>query len=294
MIEIAAVTHRGLVREYNEDAFLLGGLVGQAVDAPRSGVVLARYALVAEVGLVLALADGVGGNPGGEIASRVAVEALARAWAGWPPAGSSQGPKEACAYWRQALEQAHRAVTAQGASRPEWLGMGSTVAGVHLHGRWGAVVFHAGDSRVWRFRQGILKALTTDHSYAELARGAELASRGAHYGEEAPRTNSALWKCVGTGAKELDPTVENPVTGLNPGDRYLLATDGLHDMVSPVAIEELLGAHPQTVEALEVLASAALAAGGADNLTAILADVREPGGPGHEADGDGEEARANG
>ncbi len=147
--------------------------------------------------------------------------------------------------------------------------MGTTVAGVHLHPTWGAVTFHAGDSRVYRFRQGILKALTTDHSHAKLAR------QQGPFGAEATRGTSVVWKCLGSGEAVLDPTVQHAAPGLHPGDRYLLTTDGLTDMVSVDAAEQILASSPATFAAAMALVHAALAAAGRDTVTVILADVAE-------------------
>ncbi|MCL6580110.1 MAG: serine/threonine-protein phosphatase [Firmicutes bacterium] len=274
---VAAVTHRGLVRPGNEDAFLVGGLIGLAPHGPMPGPVSVVHALgpgpVPDRGLVLAVADGLGGHRAGETASRLALEGLARGWA----EARAETADAACSFWRDTLERTHRTVCMEAATRPEQAGMAATIAGVHLHAGWGAVTFHAGDSRVYRFRQGILKPLTVDHSQAEALR-----SEGP-FGVETPRGSSVVWKCLGSRSDSLDPTVEWTAPALHPGDRYLLVTDGLSDVVDHDAAEAILAERPDPREAVETLLERALARGGPDNVTIVLADVvgvERPGSPG--------------
>jgi len=266
-VRVAAVTHRGLVREGNEDAFMVAGLVCQAlsgaVPVPVSATQVLKSDPVVGSGLALAVADGLGGHQAGELASRLALESLALVQSQVRAAT----PADAVSFWRGALERAHRSILTQAAGCPEQAGMGATVAGVHLHTAWGAVTFHAGDSRVYRFRQGILKVLTVDHSQAERGR------LDGPFGTEAPREGSGVWKCLGCGREDLDPTVEHAARALHPGDRYLLATDGLSDMISHDAIEATLAARPGLRGAVETLLDASLAGGGHDNVTVILAEV---------------------
>ncbi len=266
-VRVVAVTHRGLVRQSNEDAFMIAGLVCQAPGGSLPVPVLTTKDLksgsVVGPGLALAVADGLGGHQAGEVASRVALECLSKAEGRLQAATAA----EATALWTEALERAHRSVLAQAAAHPEQAGMGATLAGVHLNAAWGAVTFHAGDSRVYRFRQGILKALTVDHSQAEMSR------LDGPFGTEAPRRTSGVLKCVGSGREALEPTVEHIAPALHPADRYLLATDGLSDMVSHDAIEAILAARPDPCRAIDTLLDAALAGGGQDNVTIILADI---------------------
>lgn len=264
---VAAVTHRGLVRPGNEDAFLLGGLVCHAPGGMVPVLVTTARVLKEDCGvgpgLALAVADGLGGHRAGEVASRLALDGLSEAESRLRAAT----PAGAAAFWTEALERAHRSILTQAAECPEQTGMGATVAGVHLNASWGAVTFHAGDSRVYRFRQGILKALTVDHSQAEIGR------LDGPFGTEAPRGSSGVWKCLGSGRESLDPTVEHAAPALHPGDRFILATDGLSDTVSHDAIEAILVARQDPCGAVETLLGAALASGGRDNVTIILVDI---------------------
>jgi serine/threonine protein phosphatase PrpC len=282
-LRVAAITHRGLSRPRNEDAFMLGELVCQGATMASALPIQVKFVLSVGPGVsrgaVLAVSDGLGGHAAGEIASRLSLDCLAAAWSGAPAETAGQVKS----FWVATLENAHLAIVRFGSLRPEWTRMAATVVGIHLHAGWGAVTFHAGDSRAYRFRQGILKLLTSDHSQAEIAQ------RSQPKGGDPVRTSLAVWKCLGSSSKRLDPSVQLAAPALQPGDRFLLATDGLSDMITVDSAEMILSAQPDTAEAAVALLTAALAAGGTDNVTLVLADVL---GAGLEAIEAGETARA--
>jgi oligopeptide/dipeptide ABC transporter ATP-binding protein len=227
---------RGLVRAANEDAH------GQ-VATPGGG-------------LLLVVADGVGGHVGGDVASQMAVETILEV------AASSRAEPDALL--REAIAEANGRIIDRGSREQELAGMGTTVVTLLLVPDGGAWTAHVGDSRAYRQREGHLEAITEDHSLV-----AEFQRRGVLSEEEAwsdPRRNQ-LTRCLGIrSGVEVDVTRGEAL----PGDRFLLCSDGLSGVVEAPRIEAVLGG-----EALEESARALVAAandcGGPDNVTVALA-----------------------
>lgn len=230
------------------------------------------YVLDAELGL-FAVADGMGGYSGGEIASHLAVDALAEFWsasadpdATWPYAYD-----RALGFHENRVDAAVRLANRRICERRtgELRNMGSTV--VMLAVRPGAVICaHLGDSRIYRMRRAAngptLEQLTRDHSLYEQLR--EAGSRDLPPLEEYAYANVVT---RALGAAEHDrPELRS--LDLADGDIYLLCSDGLSGVLSPAQIAEMLQANP-VEEAADVLVSAAHEAGSRDNITAIVLRV---------------------
>lgn len=224
---------------------------------------------------LVVVADGMGGHPGGDVASAVAAEG-AEEWlrTRWPldPATrdlpEERGKQAFTALLAEAVEEAHRAVRRRGHGRPELQGMGTTLTALALDegaGRW--ALGHVGDSRAYLLRDGSLSRLTRDDTWVQ-----EQIDAGRLDPEQAWRHPSGH---VLTQAVGLDPGPEpSSATGLlRPGDRFLLASDGLTDMVSEDRIRELLAAESPLEEVAPRLLEAALEAGGEDNVSLGLAQV---------------------
>lgn len=223
--EFAARTDRGLVRTNNEDAFFLD---------PQ--------------GRLFAIADGLGGHAGGEIASALVIDAIAAAA---PAAGAWSDPAREL---DSLLTRADAAVRARAGHA--LAGMGATVVALHLDATTGTIA-HAGDSRAYRLRAGALSRLTRDHT-------PETASGSAPGG----RRSSIITRALGVG--EAPIAIDIGRTDLRPGDRFLLCSDGLTDMLPDPGIADLLG-RPVPPDALAAeLVAAALAAGGRDNVTVVV------------------------
>ena len=228
-----AVSHAGLVRSGNEDSGFLGPTC-------------------------MLVADGVGGAAAGEVASATAayvVSALALGDPQGDPVEMLQGGV------RLAQEQ-----IAVGVRRdPERTGMATTLTALATDGeRFGLA--HVGDSRGYVFRDGRLARLTRDHTYVQ-----HLVDEGTLPAEDVavhPWRHVVLRSVNGTVAElgDVDPV------SLEVGDRVLLASDGLTDLVTEAQIESLVERHPDDAAA-EALLDAALAAGGRDNVTCLLATV---------------------
>lgn len=223
---------------------------------------------VPELGL-FAVADGVGGYEGGEVASALVVDTLARFVernqrdpAGTWPCKADKKRSLAENLLHAAALEAHLAITTQKQGR--YRQMGSTVAALLVTGPTAAVA-HVGDSRVYLLREGHLRALTRDHSlYAEL-----LAT-----GRELPARHDFPFKNQITRALGLDGSAHADTSSVEVrhGDRFLLCTDGLYDPFEDDALAALLG--PDDVAtACARLMETAFTRGSADNLTAVVVDV---------------------
>jgi len=232
------VTDAGKVRQNNEDALL----VGEGEDET-----------------LFVVADGIGGFEAGEVASSLAVEVL-----------KGLQPDEP---FRTAIAEANRRIVAAGRGDEKLSGMGTTVVAIRFGGTQRepvAEVAHVGDSRAYLVRGGDMKPITEDHSLvAELVRSGDLTRDQA---AEHPQKN-LITRALGAD-EEVD--VDTTVLPIEAGDRILLCSDGLSDMVTEAGISEILAASPEDPEkAARGLLSAALDAGGNDNITVIVVDVKE-------------------
>ena len=207
------------------------------------------------LGLV-AVADGMGGHRAGEVASATALEALRAAVASGQPL-------------RDAIEGANDAVLEKSVSDQEFHGMGTTLTAGILGSDGYLVVGHVGDSRAYLVRDGELTQITDDHSLVEeMVRGGELTREQA---DVHPR-RSVITRALG-----IDPEVEvdeYPIE-LQPGDRILFCSDGLTTMVRPDEIASILSREPDPKRAAQLLVDAANAAGGEDNVTAVIVEAVE-------------------
>lgn len=230
----ATRTDVGRARDHNEDS------VWPAEDGTTDDV------------FVAAVADGMGGHAGGEIASATALD-TAMAVGGEPAIR---------------VQAANLAVVDAAKLRPRLAGMGTTMTLAVLDPDGDLDIGHVGDSRAYFFRSGTLEQITDDHSYvAEMIAAGKLTPAEA----EVHPYRSVLTRAVG-----LDPTVVVDRYGrlLEPGDRVLLCSDGLTAMVTDDQIAEIL-LRPDPAETAEALVAAANEAGGADNITVIVIDVSE-------------------
>jgi serine/threonine protein phosphatase PrpC len=212
---------------------------------------------------VFAVADGLGGHQGGEVASAVAVEPLAAL-----DGREFADPAEAAEALTAAIREANAAILDRAAGDPGLWGMGTTVTAAALAGERHLQLAHVGDSRAYLLRDGSLEQLSTDHTVvAELVRRGRLTPAQAAIHPE----RSILTRAVG-----LDPRI--PVDTPDPlelqdGDQVLLCSDGLTEAVDDDQIAQLLSAGPDGNAACQALIDAANAAGGPDNITVVLLRV---------------------
>jgi protein phosphatase len=209
---------------------------------------------------VFAVADGLGGHQGGEVASAAAVEPLAAL-----DGREFAEPGEAAETLAAAIREGNAAILERAAGDPGLWGMGTTVTAAALAGERHLQLAHVGDSRAYLLRDGSLEQLTTDHTVVgELVRRGRLTPEQAAIHPE----RSILTRAVG-----LDPRVPvdtpDPVE-LRDGDQVMLCSDGLTEAVDDDRIAELLSADADGEAACRSLIDAANAAGGPDNITVVL------------------------
>lgn len=207
------------------------------------------------------VADGMGGRAGGALAGRLVVNAF-RALAGHEGLAPSAVPA--------AVERANAAIVRHVDADPTAQGMGATVAclcEVSVEGRPAWLVAHVGDSRVYRFADGVLEQVTSDHSLVQM-----LLDAGEIDAEHARRHP---YRHVVSAALGVEPAPTPTVQVREPhaGERWLLCTDGLHSEVDDATIAAVLADAEEPERVALRLVNAALAAGGHDNVTVLVVDT---------------------
>jgi protein phosphatase len=263
-VEYAGLTVIGHVREHNEDRLGWVAIDGDApYVTPAAEHTLTQTTATSEVGLVFAVADGLGGYGGGEVASGMAIEAsLSQTQRSLTDGGRIPGTL------RDAFNRANHTILDAAISGTGGRKMQSTLSAlVMTPGE--AHLGHVGDSRVYRRRDGELELLTTDHSQVmELLRMHIITPEQA---TEHP-ARYALTRSVGG-----DITVRTDIRNerLERDDSFLLCSDGLWSNVTSSEIAEALGRTP--AEAFRRLVDLALERGGDDNATAMAIRVQDAG-----------------
>jgi protein phosphatase len=248
---MAGQTDTGRAREHNEDAI--------SWDLER--------------GLAL-LADGMGGHNAGDVASRMTLDSLndtLLAALDKPlRLRPNKGVSRHATLLRRAINYANTAVFEFAAANPECKGMGTTLVAALLYDD-KVVVAHVGDSRLYRLRSGELMQITADHSLVR-----ELLDKGAITAEEAEDNpySHVITQAVGIRAR-LTPEVQE--MNAEPGDVYLLCSDGLTDLVDDALIGETLqAASGNWSRAAQHLVDLANQRGGHDNISVLLVAVGAP------------------
>jgi protein phosphatase len=233
-VDIGSATDIGRVRERNEDAVLV-------------------------VPPLFAVADGMGGHRGGEVASHVALDAM------------EELETDAAGSLADRVRRANRAVWDRASGDEHLTGMGTTLTAVRLDGDT-AILAHVGDSRAYLLRDGELRQLTTDHTLVErMLRSGEITEEEA---DVHPHKN-VLTRALGTD-QEVD--VDELSVTLADGDRLLLCSDGLTGMVTEDQIQAILEAGIEPQQAAERLVRAANRAGGVDNISVVVLAATAEGG----------------
>jgi len=247
----AVLSHPGLRREGNEDA----------------------YCRRPDLGLYM-VADGMGGHAAGEVAAHTVVEIVetfindtreADVNTTWPFPYDTGLPLNGNRM-KAALRLANRRLSAAMEADENLRGMATTVAAL-LAGKGKPVVAHVGDSRVYLWRAGTLRQLTDDHSWVgEQIRAGVLTESDAR---------RHPWRNVVTRALSggEDPDVDISTIDVETGDRILLCSDGLSGVVSPEALETIVGNSPSLEATCQALIDAANEAGGPDNITVVMLQV---------------------
>jgi protein phosphatase len=254
-VQWAATTHPGIRRTSNEDA----------------------YCSRPDLGLFI-VADGMGGHVAGEVASKIAVDAIEQfigqtaqddSTLTWPhpidPILGVDGSR-----LKSAFHLANRRLADEVAAAVDLRGMATTASTVLLKDERKAMLAHVGDSRIYLFRDNELERMTDDHSWVEEQMRAGLLSP--------LEARQHPWRNVVTRALSGgdDPEVDVKEVQLQPGDRLLLCSDGLSSVVPDERIEEILRAQPVPTEACQALVDEANGAGGPDNVTTLILQIDAP------------------
>lgn len=244
----AVRTDTGLVRDHNEDDFIV---------LPEHGVYV--------------VADGMGGHNAGSIASRLCVEAIEDFFADIPSDAMANHEEEHDADLPTSLLAANDRIFRTSQTDSALHGMGTTVVGVRLQGQ-RLTVSHAGDSRVYLFRNGDLRQLTADHSLSNFLRSI---GRDAEANLAEATMSNVIMRALGL---EATVEIESNAVFVLPGDRIILCSDGLSDLVSDDAISAvMMDQSLRRWEAAESLVELALDEGGRDNITVMIVDLYNEG-----------------
>jgi PPM family protein phosphatase len=233
-----------------------------------------RYAVRSDIGLhrelnedsayagarLLAVADGLGGHAGGEVASAAAIDAL-------KPLDAELPAGELLNALEHAVHQANESLQHIVETDPSLQGLGTTLTAMLWSGSQLALV-HIGDSRAYLLRDGELFQITHDHTLVQT-----LVDEGRLTPAEAAShpQRSLLLRAIDGKQSQPDLKLHDAIAG----DRYLLCSDGLHDVVSPEQLREVLGTVAEPEDVVRQLIDLAIEGGGPDNITGVVADVVE-------------------
>ncbi|MCX5605063.1 Stp1/IreP family PP2C-type Ser/Thr phosphatase [Streptomyces phaeochromogenes] len=233
-LRFAAGSHKGMIREGNEDSGYAG---------PR----------------LLAIADGMGGQAAGEVASSEVISTIVALDDDVPGSDilTSLGT---------AVQRANDQLRMMVEEDPQLEGMGTTLTALLWTGQRLGLV-HVGDSRAYLLRDGVLTQITQDHTWVQ-----RLVDEGRITEEEATThpQRSLLMRALGSG-DHVEPDLS--IREVRAGDRYLICSDGLSGVVSHQTMEDTLASYQGPQETVQQLIELALRGGGPDNITVIVADV---------------------
>lgn len=260
-LHVAALSHSGMAGKNNEDRYAVASYTVSAED-PRPVL----FAVVA---------DGIGGHRAGEVAAELAVNYISQGVA------ESNG-SDPLHIMENAIQDASQAVAAHSASKPEQEGMGATCACVWITDH-SLYVAHVGDSRIYLLRGGRIHKLTVDHTWVQEA--IEKGILEPEHARDHPNVH-VIRRYVGSvqlpqvdfrlqlqEGEDDQQALANQGLELQPGDRILICTDGLTDLVWDDEIQRIVHDRPNVKSAVEALVEAANGRGGHDNITAVLISV---------------------
>ena len=207
------------------------------------------------------VADGMGGHAGGDIASAITAQHLATA--DEPVESSQQAEQKLIDY----IWQANEKLAASVAEHSDLAGMGTTFSGMFVHGT-SVSIGHIGDSRIYLARDGVVKQITSDHTFVQ-----RLVDTGRISDEEAlihPR-RSVLMRVLGD--VEQFPEIDVDTFETKPGDRWMVCSDGLSGVVPEGLMHRIMLSPSSVQEATDLLVGEALEFGAPDNVTVVFVDV---------------------
>lgn len=250
---ICVKTAKGLKRRMNEDRYFV-------IDSKAKN----DYDIVRR-GRMFAIADGMGGQRGGGIASKMACEGMSDYYRRELPAQEITNPDIKLGFLEKFIHTTHEKIHRYGEENKKYAHMGTTLSVLVLVNHW-ALVAHVGDSRIYRLRGDILEQLTEDHTMAQLS--VEMGYIKPKHVSKNPLRH-ILTQAIG---EELDE-IQTKKEEIKAGDIFLLCTDGLYGILSDDEIREIIqdeGANPGVCERL---LETAREKGGQDDATVILVHV---------------------
>jgi PPM family protein phosphatase len=267
-VEFGALSHQGRVRSNNEDSYLAVKLSRNLTPVLTN--VPDKYLPVPfeENGYGMVVADGMGGQAAGEIASRTAIQVLMNLTTKapkWTLKVDDDEAKELMAQGINFYKKIDYKISEQAKTNPGLSGMGTTMTGTYSVGR-NLFIVHVGDSRAYLFRDGKLYQMTRDQTVAQA-----LADTGQISESDISKHPLRHMLTNAMGSRDGDVVAEIQQLKLADGDRILLCSDGLTEMVSDEAIMDVLTRIPATADACQALVELALNNGGRDNVTVVMA-----------------------
>ncbi|HOV38171.1 MAG TPA: protein phosphatase 2C domain-containing protein [Spirochaetales bacterium] len=248
--EVHAVSHVGYRRERNEDYVFTG------IRSLRDDEAVDEIEIMPDRVLFFAVADGLGGEAAGEVASETAVQVFSEGLATLAPHAT---PGEVEQRFKGLTARTQKVLEEMGRKDPSLSGLGTTLTGVLLlQGVWYWV--HVGDTRLYRFQDGNLIQISRDHTLRELYHSSIIPP-------------NILSNCFGGGTEAVYCDFGVLPSIKAERDAILITSDGLHDHVSHTIIEEILQNNPENP--LPQLLQAGLDAGGVDNISCLYIKVRD-------------------
>ena len=245
-LEISAASWTGCVRRQNEDMVLVGNKFIRE-DSYKTMLVLSR-----EDRFLSAVADGMGGHNRGDVASNDTLRNLQYFFYDIPSCLSISDFNEAIVGW---LDSVNNYIASKGRADEQFKGMGTTLVGMaYYNGEFYSM--NCGDSRMYRYHDGQLLQLTTDHSLSNMTGSG--------------KRSNVITNCIGGGCHSSYIDMVQMTNDVHSGDVYLLCSDGLTDMVPDQRLCELLGEKADA----DALCSAAIEAGGLDNVSCSVITVK--------------------
>lgn len=245
-LDISATSKIGCVRSQNEDMILVD------YQFIREASYRTHVVLGGDDRLLIAVADGMGGHNRGDIASSDTLRNLQYYFYDIPSCLSAGDFNEAMVGW---LDSINNFIASKGRADEQFKGMGTTLVGFAYYNR-DFYSMNCGDSRLYRYRNGQLSQLTTDHSLSNM------------WGSE--KRSNVITNCIGGGCNSSFIDMVRMTNDVIRGDIFLLCSDGLTDMLSDETISTLL---EQNADA-DALCNAAIEAGGVDNVSCCVITVK--------------------
>jgi PPM family protein phosphatase len=265
-LKICGKTDIGRKRRHNEDSFIINNIIeneeGVYLEIPLESSFIKNY------GLLVAVADGMGGHNAGEVASDLALKLISQQLMSTRKEGVQAD--EIKKTLRNSIISAHKTICEKSRNTPECIGMGTTIAGLYFY-RDALYTFHAGDSRVYRMRNGGLFQMTNDHSLVQ-----ELVNVGQITKEESylHTKKNEITNSLGGGDNRCKPEITDQYA-LWPDDIFVICSDGLSDMLNDRLLAKALAEDIPLRDKMDSMIALANEQGGEDNITAILITAKK-------------------